>query len=88
MHPSWLFSYEIFLADHNLQNIWHDPPKTEKLKLEIDLDHKSTIQQLMQHGRYKQIPHEGKKKGQILTQLEQATGKKTKQKELLQVTAM
>lgn len=30
----------------------------------------------------------GKKKGQILTQLEQATGKETKQKELLQVTAM
>lgn len=44
MLPSrgWLFSYEIFLADHPSQNIWHDPSKIEKLKLETDPDHKST----------------------------------------------
>lgn len=45
MLPSrgWLFSYEIFLAGHHLQNIQHDPSKIEKLKLETDPDHKSTI---------------------------------------------
>lgn len=45
MLPSrhWLFSYEVFLAGQHLQNIWHDPLKMEKSKLETDPDHKNTI---------------------------------------------